>query len=110
MSEKIRKEFEEWATSTKCNSWFRLPDTKEGYVDGVTNVAFLAFQAAHKASRHDELVQFVEWLNNLKSIERIDVDIKNMPITISGIKEKTLEAIYKTIKIKAQELLKSMEK
>lgn len=41
-----RERFEALARGLPANGWFKTPDTKDGYVDGVTNVAFQVFVAA----------------------------------------------------------------
>lgn len=46
-----REAFEKWAENTPRNKWFNAADTKDGYVDGVTNVAFQAWQAALASSQ-----------------------------------------------------------
>lgn len=44
-----RQRFEAWAKISPANKWFQDADTEDGYVDGVTNVAFHAFCAGQAA-------------------------------------------------------------
>ena len=88
MSEKIRKEFE--LTMNAPHHDLRK-DGQGNYVNIAMHHRWLGFQSAYKASRHDELVEMV----------------KELEITLKCYAENT-DAWE--VAVKAQELLKSMEK
>lgn len=54
-TEQLIAEFEAWVATSDRNAWF-MPNYSEqhGYIDGITNVAFLSYQVAAKS--RDELI------------------------------------------------------
>ena len=97
MSDKIRKEFEAWAKTYKPKSlanssgdaWQKLEKgNSNNYKHAGVHYAWLGFQAAYKASRHEELFIMLHKLAYPSGVETIE----------------------KAERLQAQELLKLMER
>lgn len=99
MSDKIRKEFEKWVKT--LNPTYSIAGSISsygnfGYDDGFVGWMFKGWQAAYKASRHDELVE----LARVGYFALCDAVANSTGVPLDLIKKRD----------KAQELLKSMEK
>lgn len=93
MSDKMRKEFEAYMNAPHYNL---SKDGAGNYVNIPMHYTWLGFQAAYKASRHDELVE----LATVGYFALCDAVANSKGVPVYLIKKRD----------KAQELLKSMEK
>lgn len=74
-NDKVREAFEKWAANSPANEWFYPNgDTKDGYVDGVTNVAFQVYAARQREVDKLREALEIEWSRSasyLKGFENI---------------------------------------